>query len=190
MFPQGHPVLGPASGADGLSLPPDAPPGGCLPPGPPESILTKMKQMDAIRTAHAGDEAAWRGLWRGFTGFYGITLPETTTAATWARIIDPDHPMTCRLALAGGEAVGFAIHHAHASTWVPGNDVYLEDLFVAPEARGAGVARALIEDLIAIGRAKGWHRLYWNTHHDNAEARRLYDRFCADDGHIRYRMTL
>lgn len=149
-----------------------------------------MKQMDAIRTAHAGDETAWRGLWQGFTGFYGITLPEATTAATWARIMAADHPMTCRLAFAGEEALGFAIHHAHASTWVPGDDVYLEDLFVAPEARGAGVARALIEDLIAIGRAKGWHRLYWNTHHDNAAARRLYDRFCPDDGHIRYRMAL
>lgn len=143
-----------------------------------------------ISTATPGDEAAFRGLWQGFLDYYGQDLPETTTAATWARIVDPGHRMACRLAFLDGVAVGFAIHHHHCSSWVPGDDVYLEDLYVDPAARGRGVGRALIEDLIAIGRANGWHRLYWNTNHDNAAARRLYDSFCADDGHIRYRMTL
>ncbi|MCU0899802.1 MAG: GNAT family N-acetyltransferase [Cypionkella sp.] len=143
-----------------------------------------------IRTATAADEAEWRRLWAGFLGFYGVTLDPGVTKATWARCIDPGHVMTCRIAFAGDTALGFAIHHPHCSTWVAGDDVYLEDLFVAPEARGRGVGRALIEDLIAIGRARGWHRLYWNTDRGNAAARRLYDRFCAEDGHIRYRLRL
>mgnify|MGYP000184405331 FL=1 len=53
-----------------------------------------------------------------------------------------------------------------------------------------GVARALIEDLIAVARGKGWKRLYWNTDHDNHVARALYDQFTKDDGHVRYRLTL
>lgn len=144
----------------------------------------------AIREAQAQDREAWSGLWDGFLAFYDVTLDPAVTDATWARIIDPGHRMTCRMAFDGPKALGFAIHHHHCSSWVPGDDVYLEDLFVAPEAQGKGVGRALIEDLIAIGRARGWHRLYWNTDHDNAAARRLYDRFCQTDGHIRYRMTL
>ena len=143
-----------------------------------------------IQTAQAADHTHWLPLWHGFLGFYGVTLDPAVTAATWARIIAPEHRMTCRIAFDDGQAVGFAIHHAHCSTWVVGDDVYLEDLFVAPQARGQGVGRALIEDLIAIGRTRGWHRLYWNTDRGNAAAQRLYNSFCRDDGHIRYRLTL
>lgn len=144
-----------------------------------------------IRTAEATDEAAWRRLWDGFLAFYGVTLDPAVTASTWGRISDPAHLMTCRMAFdSGGGALGFAIHHPHCSTWVAGEDVYLEDLFVTPKARGRGVGAALITDLIDIGRARGWHRLYWNTDRDNHAARALYDRFCAEDGHIRYRLTL
>lgn len=143
-----------------------------------------------IRTATAADQAAWRGLWDGFLAYYEVELDPAVTAATWGRIADPCHLMTCRMAFEADRALGFAIHHPHCSTWVAGDDVYLEDLFVAPDARGRGVGRALIEDLITIGRARGWHRLYWNTNRDNAQARRLYDSFCQDDGHIRYRMVL
>lgn len=149
-----------------------------------------MQDRLAIVTATDQDAMAWHGLWAGFLDYYGVTLPDATTEATWARIIEPTHPMTCRIAKRDGVALGFAIHHAHCSTWVPGDDLYLEDLFVAPDARGHGIGRALIEDLIAIGRARGYHRLYWNTDITNAAARRLYDQFCENDGHIRYRMAL
>jgi GNAT superfamily N-acetyltransferase len=98
--------------------------------------------------------------------------------------------LTARLAVIDGTPQGFAIHQHHPSTWVMGDDGYLEDLFVAPEARGRGLGRALIEDLIAISRANGWRRLYWLTEIENATARKLYDQFCDNDGHIRYRMTL
>ena len=59
-----------------------------------------------------------------------------------------------------------------------------------PTARGLGLGRALIDDLIALARAKGWHRLYWHTDEANATARKLYDSFLPPDGHIRYRMAL
>ena len=143
-----------------------------------------------IRSATPSDRAAFLALWQGFLDYYGVQVPPATTEFTWARIIDPDHRMACRLAVIDGLPVGFAIHHHHCSTWVPGDDVYLEDLFVTPSARGQGVGRALITDLIDLAREQGWHRLYWNTNHDNATARRLYDSFCKDDGHIRYRLSL
>lgn len=144
----------------------------------------------SLHDAEPKDEADFRTLWQGFATEYGITLPEETTAATWARIIDPDHRMSCRLAVLQGQTAGFALYHHHCSSWVPGDDLYLEDLYVAPHARGRGVGRALIADLVRIGKDNGWHRMYWNTEIDNAVARKLYDSFCADDGHIRYRMAL
>lgn len=143
-----------------------------------------------IRNATPEDEAAWRRLWQGFLDYYDHPLDPATTAHTWARLLDPACPMTLRLAEVNGAVLGFAIHQHHPSTWVPGDDCYLEDLFVAPEARGQGLGRALIEDLQALARARGWHRLYWHTDEGNAAARRLYDSFVQSDGHVRYRLTL
>lgn len=67
---------------------------------------------------------------------------------------------------------------------------YLEDLFVAPEARGSGAGRALIEGLAALGREHGWRRVYWHTHEDNYRARTLYDRVVPRTDYIRYDIDL
>lgn len=144
----------------------------------------------AIRDATPDDEAGWRRLWDAYLAFYDLALPPEVTAATWARLMDPASPVKARLALRGGRIAGFALHQHHPSSWVAGDDCYLEDLFVHAEARGAGVGRALIEDLIALARARGWHRLYWHTDEANTRARALYDSYTASDGHIRYRMRL
>ena len=144
----------------------------------------------SIRDAEPGDEAAWRGLWSQYLAFYDVTLTPEVTAATWARLMDPASPMKMRLAVVDGVPVGFAIHMHHPSTWVAGEDCYLEDLFLAPAARGKGLGRALIDDLIALARARGWHRLYWHTDEGNANARKLYDSYVQTDGHVRYRLRL
>jgi GNAT superfamily N-acetyltransferase len=52
---------------------------------------------------------------------------------------------------------------------------YLQDLFTAPEARGLGVGRALIEHVYAEAAKAGSRRVYWQTHEANP-ARKLYDR--------------
>jgi GNAT superfamily N-acetyltransferase len=143
-----------------------------------------------IRDATAGDRDAFLDLWARYLAFYKVDLSPKVTAATWARLMDPASPVKARLAEADGHVQGFAIHLHHPSTWVAGEDCYLEDLYVADTARGKGLGRALIDDLIALARANGWARLYWHTDKDNTRARALYDQYVASDGHIRYRMTL
>ena len=143
-----------------------------------------------IRDATAEDHDAWRVLWQGFLDYYEMHLDPAITAFTWGRLMDPASPMTLRLAVVDGVPLGFAIHQHHPSSWVMGDDCYLEDLFVAPQARGKGLGRALINDLIGLAKAQGWHRLYWHTGHGNATARKLYDSFVEADGNIRYRMSL
>jgi GNAT superfamily N-acetyltransferase len=144
-----------------------------------------------IATITARDKADWLPLWQSYLAFYAVDLDDNVTERSWTRLIDPASPLTGRLARdEAGQALGFALHHPHLSTWVAGEDCYLEDLFVADTARGRGVGRALIDDLIALARAKGWHRLYWHTDEDNARARALYDSYAKSDGHIRYRIPL
>lgn len=149
-----------------------------------------MTDDRVIRDARAADETAWRRLWQGFLDYYAVPLSADVTDFTWARLMDPASSLNARIALIGGKPAGFAIHHHHPSTWVMGDDCYLEDLFVDPAQRGRGIGRALIEDLITLARERGWKRLYWNTDAGNKAARALYEQFTADDGHIRYRMTL
>jgi len=143
-----------------------------------------------IRDCKARDYDGWRRLWDAYLAFYGTVLDEAVTAQTWVRLMDADSPVKARVALMDGRIVGFAIHHHHPSTWVLGNDGYLEDLFVDASARRAGIGRALIDDLLALGRARDWGRVYWHTHEGNAQARALYDSYTPSDGHIRYRLKL
>ncbi len=143
-----------------------------------------------IRDMEAADEAAWHELWSGYLTFYRVDLPQTVTDFTWTRLMDPGTVLKGRLAVAQGEPVGFAIYQHHPSSWVLGDDCYLEDLFVADAARGLGVGRALIDDLRRVAAARGWRRLYWHTDQNNTRARALYDSIVPSDGHVRYRLAL
>lgn len=146
-----------------------------------------MTQITDLAPPH---RAAFLALWQAYLAFYDVALPPATTAATWARLMDAHSPLKARVAIIDGKPQGFAIHLHHPSTWVAGDDCYLEDLFVTASARGKGLGRALIDDLATVARARGWHRLYWHTDEGNTRARALYDSYVKSDGHIRYRLKL
>ena len=143
-----------------------------------------------IRAATPADEPAWRDLWAQYLAFYAVTLPDIVTRRTWFRAMDPLSPLNARLAVQGDRVLGFALSHWHLSTWAEGADGYLEDLYVTGAARGLGLGRALIDDLIEFAKTQGWSRLYWHTDEDNTRARALYDSYAPNDGHIRYRINL
>ncbi len=143
-----------------------------------------------IRDAAHQDETQWRELWTQYLQFYDVTLPDAVTSATWGRIMDPASLLHGRFAFDGDTMLGFALHHTHLSTWVAAPDCYLEDLFLAQDARGMGAGRALMDDLIAICRTSGYARLYWHTDEGNSRARKLYDSYTPTDGHVRYRIKL
>ncbi len=139
-----------------------------------------------VRPAFAGDEAAWRTLWRGYCDFYKAEVSETVTAHTWARILDPASAVNCIVAVHDGALTGFANYVVHDATWEMQPLCYLEDLFVAPQARGTGAGKAMVQWLRDGMATRGWARLYWVTHRDNATARQLYDQFVGADEFVRY----
>ncbi len=60
-----------------------------------------------------------------------------------------------------GEAVGMALFFTTYSTWTGKPGLYLEDLFVRPQARGAGAGKALLVHLASIALARGYSRFDW-----------------------------
>ncbi len=131
-----------------------------------------------IRNLEATDEAPWRALWNGYCEFYETEMAGSVTDETWRRLLDASEEGMFSLVACGedGNVIGFTNCVVHPITWSETPVCYLEDLFVAPDARNSGAGRALIEAVLEKGRAKGWHRVYWRTRHDNATARALYDK--------------
>ena len=64
-------------------------------------------------------------------------------------------------ALADGKEVGFALFFHNFSTFLGRAGLYLEDLFVLPEARGKGYGKALLSELARIALERGCGRMEW-----------------------------
>lgn len=73
-----------------------------------------------------------------------------------------------------GVGVGFALFFANFSTWTGRQGLYLEDLYVTPAARGAGVGKALLIHLAGIAVDRGWGRFEWSVLDWNAPAIAFY----------------
>lgn len=61
----------------------------------------------------------------------------------------------------GGQAMGFALFFHNFSTFEGRPGIYLEDLFVRPEARGLGLGKALLAELARLAVARDCARLEW-----------------------------
>ncbi|TLY58171.1 MAG: GNAT family N-acetyltransferase, partial [Gammaproteobacteria bacterium] len=64
-------------------------------------------------------------------------------------------------ACSGAQPVGFALFFHNFSTFVGRPGIYLEDLFVLPEARGRGIGKRLLAWLASTAVARGCSRLEW-----------------------------
>ncbi|MFE5024375.1 GNAT family N-acetyltransferase [Streptomyces sp. NPDC056656] len=62
-----------------------------------------------------------------------------------------------------GEPVGFCLWFQNFSTWRGVHGIYLEDLYVRPEARGGGHGKALLSELARICVERGYARLEWSV---------------------------
>jgi len=91
---------------------------------------------------------------------------------------------------AGTGLLGFALAFDLPEIISGRNAGPLDDLFVAPEARGRGLARALIGRLTEIGMVRGWTHLRWLVPQDNIAARRLYETLAEPAPWDSFRITL
>ena len=140
-----------------------------------------------VRDLRASDEAVWRGMWRDYLAFYETTRPEAIYAETFRRLLGDDpRDFKGLIAEVDGRPLGLAHYVFHRHGWQVEDTCYLQDLYTAPQARGLGAGRALIEAVYAAADAHGARGVYWLTQQGNATARQLYDRVGRQTDFIRY----
>lgn len=116
------------------------------------------------------DRAEWERLARGYKAFYEDPIPDKDYARTWRRLMAGEiQGLGARL---DGPMVGIAHYFFHPHCW-RGKVCYLQDLFTAVEARGKGVASALVEAIAETARARGRRFLLGHEGGQSARPRAL-----------------
>ena len=139
-----------------------------------------------VRRVEARDESAWRTLFRDYGVFYATEFDDAQLDHVWALLLDPAGRVDALVAEVEGAVVGIAHYRSHPDTFSTGTDWYLDDLFTAPDARGAGVGTALLAHLTDLARATGPGTLRWITAADNERALRVYDRVATKTTWVTY----
>jgi len=116
---------------------------------------------------------------------------EITADALRGALFGPSPTVFAHVAEVDGRVVGMAIWFLTFSTWTGRHGIYLEDLYVKPEARQSGVGRALVTALATLADAAGYRRIDWSVLTWNDTALRFYRSLGARpmDEWVGYRLT-
>lgn len=147
----------------------------------------------AIRTATVEDVPAIYRLILGLAE-YERALPEevpATEAMLSQTLFGPQPGAEVLMGCEDGVPVGFALFFHNYSTWQARKGVYLEDLFVIPEARGRGYGKALLVKLAQIARERNCARMEWSVLDWNTPSIEFYKSLgaVAKDEWTGYRLT-
>ena len=100
---------------------------------------------------------------------------EATQDDLAGHLFGPAPRLFCDIAEQDGTPVGFAVWFYNYSTFRGRHGIYLEDLFVVPEARGLGAGKALLRALAQRCETEGLARLEWSVLNWNAPSIAFYD---------------
>lgn len=144
-----------------------------------------------VRAATQADAESLLALVDALADYEQLPRPE---AAARARIVQDAFGARRRvevlLALDAGRAVGYALFFETYSSFLALPTMYLEDLFVHPDARGVRHGYRLFQAVAAIAVERGCGRMEWNVLKWNRVARDFYERLGAEplDGWQMYRL--
>jgi GNAT superfamily N-acetyltransferase len=91
-----------------------------------------------------------------------------------AALFGPSPAVFAHVAEEDGRILGIAVWFLSYSTWTGRHGIYLEDLYVRPEARSRGIGRALLTELASIAKRAGYERVEWSVLNWNESAIRFY----------------
>ncbi|MGZ9058283.1 MAG: N-acetyltransferase family protein [Burkholderiaceae bacterium] len=116
----------------------------------------------AIRAARQSDVATLHALIRGLAEYERLAAQVVGTAQDLQRELFSERPVIeAVIAWDDESALGFALYFHNYSTFLARRGLYLEDLFVVPEARGRGIGKALIRHCARVAAERGCGRFEW-----------------------------
>ncbi|GAB3577495.1 GNAT family N-acetyltransferase [Leifsonia lichenia] len=140
-----------------------------------------------VRRVEDNEFFTWLDLYAGYGEFYEQPLTDEKALLVWSWITDADNELEAYFAV---NEEGTPIGLAHVREFVRPLDgsrgLYLDDLFVAKDARGDGAGTALLEALRDRAREHGLSVVRWITAKDNETARRVYDRVAEKTKWVTY----
>ena len=148
---------------------------------PPVTDIPTPRGRFRIRPAESGDAGLVFGFIRALAAHEGALERFTATEEMIRESLFGPRPRA--EAVVGhldGEPAAFAVFLPNFSTYRGRSGLYLEDLFVKPEHRGAGLGRLLLAYLAAVARQRGWFRLDWTALASNEAGLAFYSRLGAD----------
>ncbi|HEX7657519.1 MAG TPA: GNAT family N-acetyltransferase [Sphingomonas sp.] len=117
--------------------------------------------MTIIRPAGPRDVATILRFVRELAAFEREPDAVEATEETLAHALFDERAAEAVIAERDGAPVGFALFFHNFSTWTGKKGLYLEDLYVTPEARGTGVGRQLLKHLAAVAVERDCARFEW-----------------------------
>ncbi|MBN3723653.1 GNAT family N-acetyltransferase [Burkholderia sp. Ac-20379] len=107
-----------------------------------------------------------------------------------ASLFGPQSPAKALICELDGRPVGYAVYFFSYSTWQAKSGLYLEDLYVSPDARGVGAGKRLLQYLAGVALENGCGRFEWSVLDWNAPAIAFYQSLGAQpqDEWVRYRL--
>ncbi len=144
-----------------------------------------------IRDARPEEAEELLPLMRAYCDFYDASPPDRGLLEMARTLMTDPEQGAMFIARDGADAVGFATLDWKWSSLKGARIGYLEDLFVTPDARGRGIADALIEACAERCRERGAPAMEWLTAPDNHRAHAVYDRTGAvADTYVEYDLEL
>jgi GNAT superfamily N-acetyltransferase len=136
--------------------------------------------MIEIRPAVADDAPLILEFIRGLAEYEKLAHEAVATEGDLRATLFGERPQAeVLLAFNEGRPAGFALFFHNYSTFLGRRGLYLEDLFVRPDARGQGVGRALLVELAKLAKARDCGRFEWSVLDWNEPAIRFYKRLGA-----------
>ena len=140
-----------------------------------------------VRRVDDGEFFTWLDLYSGYGEFYETPLTDEKAVLVWSWLTDPTHELEAYFALnEAGDPIGLAHVRLFTRPLAGSVGLFLDDLFVTPDARGEGAATALFESLKERARDEGLSVVRWITAAENDTAQRVYDRVAQKTDWVTY----
>jgi len=137
------------------------------------------------------DRAGWQSLYQQYAEFYQVPMNQEILDTVWSWIFDEEHQFYALIAKDdAGNYLGL-MHFRAMPSPLRGKLVgFLDDLYVTPTARGAGVVDALYQALNAAAAKNAWPFVRWITADNNYRGRNVYDKLADKTQWLTYQMPV